>query len=146
MRSGFAAGEAALIKKFLLYRTYHGSAMSLSVQHASIAAWNDEAHVEQNRQLYAEKFRAALPLIRSPLQAEMPDGGFYIWLRTPIDDAEFVRRLYADYNVLGLPGSYLARSVEGENPGKNRVRLALVAPTDECVEAVSRINRFARQL
>jgi len=120
--------------------------MSLSVQHASIAAWNDEAHVEQNRQLYAEKFRAALPLIRSPLQAEMPDGGFYIWLRTPIDDAEFVRRLYADYNVLGLPGSYLARSVEGENPGKNRVRLALVAPTDECVEAVSRINRFARQL
>jgi N-succinyldiaminopimelate aminotransferase len=146
MRSGFAAGDAGLIKKFLLYRTYHGSAMSLSVQHASIAAWNDEAHVEQNRQLYAEKFRAALPLIRSPLQAEMPDGGFYIWLRTPIDDAEFVRRLYADYNVLGLPGSYLARSVEGENPGKNRVRLALVAPTDECVEAVSRINRFARQL
>ena len=146
MRSGFAAGEAALIKKFLLYRTYHGSAMSLSVQHASIAAWNDEAHVEQNRQLYAGKFRAALPLIKSPLQAEMPDGGFYIWLRTPIDDAEFVRRLYADYNVLGLPGSYLARSVDGENPGKKRVRLALVAPKDECVEALSRINQFARQL
>jgi len=146
MRSGFAAGDAALIKKFLLYRTYHGSAMSLSVQHASIAAWNDEAHVEQNRRLYADKFSAALPLIKSPLQAEMPDGGFYIWLRTPIDDAEFVRRLYAQYNVLGLPGSYLARSVDGENPGKQRVRLALVAPKDECVEAVSRINQFARQL
>jgi len=146
MRSGFAAGDAVLIKKFLLYRTYHGSAMSLSVQHASIAAWNDEAHVEQNRRLYADKFSAALPLIKSPLQAEMPDGGFYIWLRTPIDDAEFVRRLYAQYNVLGLPGSYLARSVDGENPGKQRVRLALVAPKDECVEAVSRINQFARQL
>jgi len=146
MRSGFAAGDAVLIKKFLLYRTYHGSAMSLSVQHASIAAWNDEAHVEQNRRLYADKFSAALPLIKSPLQAEMPDGGFYIWLRTPIDDAEFVRRLYAQYNVLGLPGSYLARSVDGENPGKQRVRIALVAPKDECVEAVSRINQFARQL
>jgi N-succinyldiaminopimelate aminotransferase len=146
MRSGFAAGDAALIKKFLLYRTYHGSAMSLSVQHASIAAWNDEAHVEENRRLYADKFSAALPLIKSPLQAEMPDGGFYLWMRTPIDDAEFVRRLYAQYNVLGLPGSYLARSVDGENPGKQRVRLALVAPKDECVEAVSRINQFARQL
>jgi N-succinyldiaminopimelate aminotransferase len=146
MRSGFAAGDAALIKKFLLYRTYHGSAMSLSVQHASIAAWNDEAHVEENRRLYADKFSATLPLIKSPLQAEMPDGGFYIWLRTPIDDAEFVRRLYAQYNVLGLPGSYLARSVDGENPGKQRVRLALVAPKDECVEALSRINQFARQL
>ncbi|HKA41598.1 MAG TPA: succinyldiaminopimelate transaminase [Burkholderiales bacterium] len=146
MRSGFAAGDAALLKKFLLYRTYHGSAMSLSVQHASIAAWNDEAHVVENRRLYAEKFRAALPLIKSPLQAEMPDGGFYIWLRTPIDDAEFVRRLYAEYNVLGLPGSYLARSVDGENPGKNRVRLALVAPRDECVEAANRITQFARQL
>jgi N-succinyldiaminopimelate aminotransferase len=146
MRSGFAAGDAAVLKKFLLYRTYHGSAMSLSVQHASIAAWNDEAHVEENRRLYAEKFRAALPLIESPLQAEMPDGGFYIWLRTPIDDAEFVRRLYAECNVLGLPGSYLARSVDGENPGKSRVRLALVAPKEECVEAAHRITQFARQL
>ena len=146
MRSGFAAGDAALLKKFLLYRTYHGSAMSLAVQHASIAAWNDEAHVQENRRLYVEKFRAALPLIRNPLQADMPEGGFYLWMRTPIDDAEFVRRLYAEQNVLGLPGSYLARAVDGENPGKNRVRLALVAPKDECVEAVNRITQFARQL
>jgi N-succinyldiaminopimelate aminotransferase len=147
MRSGFAAGDAALLKKFLLYRTYHGSAMSLAVQHASIAAWNDEAHVEENRRLYAAKFRASLPLLKGPVQAEMPQGGFYLWMRTPIDDAEFVRRLYIDTNVLGLPGSYLAREEhDGRNPGKNRVRLALVAPLEECVEAVRRINQFARQL
>jgi len=147
MRSGFAAGDAALLKKFLLYRTYHGSAMSLSVQHASIAAWNDEAHVEANRRLYAAKFQAALPLLKKPLEAEMPEGGFYIWMRTPIDDGEFVRRLYVEQNVLGLPGSYLAREEhDGANPGKNRVRLALVAPLDECVEAVNRISQFARQL
>jgi N-succinyldiaminopimelate aminotransferase len=147
MRSGFAAGDAALLKKFLLYRTYHGSAMSLSVQQASIAAWNDEAHVEANRRLYAAKFQAALPLLKQPLAADMPEGGFYLWMRTPIDDAEFVRRLYIEANVLGLPGSYLAREErDGTNPGKNRVRLALVAPLEECVEAVRRINQFARQL
>ena len=147
MRSGFAAGDAALLKKFLLYRTYHGSAMSLAVQHASIAAWNDEAHVEENRRLYAAKFQASLPLLKKPVEAEMPEGGFYLWMRTPIDDAEFVRRLYIDTNVLGLPGSYLAREEhDGRNPGKNRVRLALVAPLEECVEAVRRINQFARQL
>jgi N-succinyldiaminopimelate aminotransferase len=147
MRSGFAAGDAALLKKFLLYRTYHGSAMSLAVQHASIAAWNDEAHVEENRRLYAEKFRAALPLLKAPLEADMPQGGFYLWVRTPIDDAEFVRRLYVETNVLGLPGSYLARQGhDGKNPGKNRVRLALVAPLDECVEAVRRMSAFGRTL
>jgi N-succinyldiaminopimelate aminotransferase len=146
MRSGFAAGDAALLKKFLLYRTYHGSAMSLAVQHASIAAWGDEAHVEENRRLYAEKFKAALASVREPLRAAMPQGGFYLWVETPIDDAEFVRRLYAEYHVLGLPGSYLARTVEGENPGRNRVRLALVAPLEECVEAINRITQFARQL
>jgi len=147
MRSGFAAGDAALLKKFLLYRTYHGSAMSLAVQHASIAAWNDEAHVRENRRLYAEKFRAVLPLLKSSsMEVQMPDGGFYLWLRTPIDDAEFVRRLYAETNVLGLPGSYLGREVEGKNPGKGRVRLALVAPLEECVEAIGRITQFARQL
>jgi N-succinyldiaminopimelate aminotransferase len=146
MRSGFAAGDAGLLKKFLLYRTYHGSAMSLAVQHASIAAWNDEAHVQENRRLYAAKFQAVLPLA-SPLEAEKPEGGFYIWMRTPIDDAEFVRRLYAEQNVLGLPGSYLARDGhEGKNPGRNRVRLALVAPLEECVEAVNRITQFARHL
>ena len=147
MRSGFAAGDAALLKKFLLYRTYHGSAMSLAVQHASIAAWGDEEHVRENRRLYADKFRAVLPLVRFPLEAEMPQGGFYLWMRTPIDDAEFVRRLHAEFNVLGLPGSYLARKdQDGKNPGSNRVRLALVAPLEECVEAVGRITQFARQL
>ena len=146
MRSGFAAGDAGLLKKFLLYRTYHGSAMSLAVQQASIAAWNDEQHVRQNRRLYAEKFKAVLPLIRHPLKAQMPDGGFYLWMRTPMDDAEFVRRLHAEYNVLVLPGSYLARQAGGENPGRNHVRIALVAPLDECVEAAQRITRFAQSL
>jgi N-succinyldiaminopimelate aminotransferase len=143
MRSGFVAGDAALLKAFLLYRTYHGSAMNLAVQQASIAAWSDEAHVRENRRLYAEKFKAALPLLPG---AEMPEGGFYLWLRTPIDDAEFTRRLHAEYNVLVLPGSYLAREAGGVNPGRNRVRIALVAPLAECVEAVQRISRFVKNV
>jgi N-succinyldiaminopimelate aminotransferase len=139
MRSGFVAGDAGLLKNFLLYRTYHGSAMSLAVQKASIAAWSDEAHVAENRRLYAEKFRAVLPVVPG---AQMPQGGFYLWLRTPIDDAEFTRRLHAEYNVLVLPGSYLAREVDGANPGKNRVRIALVAPLAECLEAARRLSQF----
>jgi N-succinyldiaminopimelate aminotransferase len=146
MRSGFVAGDPALIAKFLLYRTYHGSAMGLAVQRASIAAWKDEAHVRENRRLYAEKFRAVLPLIRSPLEARMPDGGFYLWLRTPIDDVEFARRLHAQHNVLVLPGSFLARSVGGANPGAGHVRIALVASLEECLEAARRIVRFAQSL
>jgi N-succinyldiaminopimelate aminotransferase len=146
MRSGFAAGDAALLKKFLLYRTYHGSAMSLAVQHASIAAWNDEEHVRENRRLYAQKFDAVVPLLQEVFKAHKPDGGFYLWLPTPIDDAEFVRRLQHEYNVLALPGSYLARDAAGGNPGKNRVRLALVAPLEECVEGAGRIMQFARKL
>jgi N-succinyldiaminopimelate aminotransferase len=146
MRSGFAAGDAALLKKFLLYRTYHGSAMSLAVQHASIAAWSDEKHVQENRRLYVEKFRAVVPLLKAPLAAETPQGGFYLWMRTPIDDAQFVRRLHAEYNVLVLPGSYLGREADGANPGTNRVRIALVAPLDECVEAITRIHQFAKDL
>lgn len=146
MRSGFVAGDATLLAKFLLYRTYHGSAMSLSVQRASVAAWRDEAHVRENRRLYAEKFRAALPLIRSPLETRMPDGGFYLWVRTPIDDAEFARRLHAEQNVLVLPGSFLARSVGGNNPGARHVRIALVAPLEECLESARRIMRFAQSL
>ena len=146
MRSGFAAGDAALLKKFLLYRTYHGSAMSLVVQHASMAAWNDERHVEENRRLYAEKFRAVLPLIRKPLEARMPQGGFYLWMRTPIADPEFVRRLHAEYNLLALPGSYLARDAGAGNPGRDHVRVALVAPLEECVEAMERMTRFAASL
>jgi N-succinyldiaminopimelate aminotransferase len=146
MRSGFVAGDAALLKSFLLYRTYHGSAMSVAVQRASIAAWNDEAHVRENRRLYAEKFSAVLPLIQNHLKTERPEGGFYLWIRTPVDDAEFARGLQRDYNVLVLPGSFLARDAHGENPGKNHVRVALVAPLEECVEAVGRMMRFAKTL
>ena len=146
MRSGFVAGDAGLLKKFLLYRTYHGSAMSLAVQTASIAAWNDEAHVRENRRLYADKFKAVLPLVKAPLKAGLPDGGFYLWMRTPVDDAEFVRRLHHEYNVLVLPGSYLGREVDGKNPGSNHVRIALVAPLQECVEAIERIMQLARKL
>ena len=146
MRSGFVAGDAGLLKKFLLYRTYHGSAMSIAVQKASVAAWNDEEHVRDNRRLYADKFNAVLPLVKAPLAAARPDGGFYLWLGTPIDDAEFVRRLHHEYNVLMLPGSYLGREVRGENPGRNHVRIALVAPLGECVEAIGRMMRFAAKL
>jgi N-succinyldiaminopimelate aminotransferase len=146
MRSGFAAGSAGLLKQFLLYRTYHGSAMSLAVQQASIAAWNDEAHVRENRRLYAEKFSAVLPRIREPLVTEMPDGGFYLWIRTPIDDCEFARRLYHEQNVLVLPGSFLARDAGSGNPGKNHVRVALVAPLQECIEAAERMMKFSRSL
>ena len=146
MRSGFVAGDAALLEKFRLYRTYHGSAMSLAVQKASIAAWNDEEHVRENRRLYAEKFESVVPMLQGALRAEMPDGGFYLWLRTPIDDTEFVRRLHHEYNVLVLPGSYLGREVRGENPGRNRIRVALVAPLAECVEAAKRMMEFAAKL
>ena len=146
MRSGFAAGDAALLKQFLLYRTYHGSAMSIAVQRASIAAWNDEVHVRENRRLYAAKFSAVLPLIGKQLKAEKPEGGFYLWIRTPIDDAEFARGLQRDYNVLVLPGSFLAREAHGENPGRNHVRIALVAPIEDCIEAVGRITQFAKAL
>jgi N-succinyldiaminopimelate aminotransferase len=146
MRSGFVAGDAELIKKFLLYRTYHGSAMSLAVQAASIAAWRDERHVEENRRLYAEKYRAVLPMVKAPLQTEMPDGGFYLWIRTPIDDTEFARALHHQYNVLVLPGSFLARAAHGINPGANHVRIALVPPLAECVEGMERIMQYAGSL
>ena len=146
MRSGFVAGDAALLEKFRLYRTYHGSAMSLAVQKASIAAWNDEEHVRENRRLYAQKFKAVLPLIAAPLKAAMPDGGFYLWMRTPIDDTEFVRRLHHEYNVLVLPGSFLGREAHGVNPGKNHIRVALVAPLADCVEAAKRMTELATKL
>lgn len=142
MRSGFVAGDARLLKSFLLYRTYHGSAMSLAVQKASVAAWSDEEHVRENRRLYAEKFDAVL----SRVNAARPDAGFYVWLPTPIDDTDFVRRLHHEYNVLVLPGSYLGREVDGKNPGSRHVRIALVAPLEECVEAATRIVKFSRAL
>lgn len=146
MRSGFVAGDANLIKGFLQYRTYHGGAMSVTIQRASIAAWRDESHVAENRRLYAAKYAAVLPLIQPPLEARMPEGGFYLWMRTPIDDTEFARRLRRDYNVLVLPGSFLARDANGVNPGRNYVRIALVAPQAECVEAMQRIARFSEAI
>ena len=143
MRSGFVAGDAALLNNFLLYRTYHGSAMSVTLQRASIAAWNDEAHVVSNRALYAEKYESVLPLIGQPLATSMPAGGFYLWVRTPGDDAAFARDLYRDYNVLVLPGSFLGREMNGSNPGRNYVRVALVQPLADCVEATKRMMRFS---
>jgi len=150
LRSGFVAGDAALIKPFLLYRTYHGSAMSPVVQAASIAAWNDEAHVADNRTLYREKFARVTPLLASVMEVALPDAGFYLWAGTPeifkdspyTTDVEFSRQLFAQYNVVVLPGSYLAREAQGHNPGAGRIRMALVAETAECVEAAERIVQF----
>lgn len=139
MRSGFVAGDAKILEKFLLYRTYHGCAMNPAVQAASIAAWKDEAHVIENRRQYAEKFRAVIPLLGDSLQVEMPDAAFYLWARTPMPDTEFAQILYRDHHVTVLPGSYLARDAHGNNPGKGFVRLALVASLEECLEAARRI-------
>jgi N-succinyldiaminopimelate aminotransferase len=149
MRSGFVAGDAAILKRFLLYRTYHGCAMSPSVQAASAAAWDDEAHVAENRRLYREKFDVITPLIAPHLEVELPDAGFYLWAnvsRLGLSDTEFARRLQAEYNVTVLPGSYLAREAHGVNPGAGFVRIALVADLAECIEAATRVATFAQQL
>jgi len=146
LRSGYAAGDAALMKSFLLYRTYHGAAMSPAVAAASIAAWNDEAHVVANRAEYAAKFAALQPLLAPTLPCAMPDAAFYLWAQTPIDDAQFAQRLLAEENVAVVPGSYLARDAGGSNPGRDRVRLALVASREECAEAIDRVAAFARRL
>ncbi|WP_449391542.1 succinyldiaminopimelate transaminase [Eoetvoesiella caeni] len=142
MRSGFVAGDATLIKQFLLYRTYHGSAISPVVSQASIAAWNDEAHVQENRRMYREKFDAVVPLLSAKLKVQRPEAGFYLWLETPGPDTDFTRELYAKTAVTVLPGSFLARTAHGVNPGANRVRIALVAPKEQCVEAAHRIAHF----
>jgi len=142
MRSGFVAGDAALLKKFLLYRTYQGCAMSPPVQTASTLAWQDEAHVVENRRLYRDKFETALSILKPVMDVEMPDAAFYLWPRTPMPDPEFTRRLYQAQAISVLPGSYLARETHGVNPGKDRVRIALVASTEECAEAAHRIRRF----
>jgi N-succinyldiaminopimelate aminotransferase len=143
MRSGFVAGDAALLKSFLLYRTYHGSAMSPPVQRASIAAWNDEQHVIANRELYRRKFAQVTPLLAGALEVALPDAGFYLWAAVPRgDDVAFARGLLAQYNVAVLPGSLLAREAHGANPGAGRIRLALVADVDECLEAAQRIVAF----
>lgn len=150
LRSGFVAGDAKLLKQFLLYRTYHGCAMSPTVQAASIAAWNDEAHVVENRAQYRAKFHTVTPMLAQVLDVQLPDAAFYLWAGIPpelgLDDTEFARRLLEQYNVTVLPGSYLAREVNGLNPGKNRIRIALVAQQDECKEAAARIVEFAKSL
>lgn len=142
MRSGFVAGDEKIIAKFALYRTYHGCAMNPAVQAASATAWNDEAHVIENRRLYAEKFEIVTPLLSGVLQVEKPDAAFYLWARSNLADTAFALRLYRDFNVTVLPGSYLAREAHGVNPGLGFVRLALVASLDECVEAAKRITQL----
>ena len=145
LRSGAVAGDAQLLKRFLLYRTYHGCAMSLAVQHASIAAWNDEKHVEDNRRQYREKFDALVPMLRSVLEVEKPDAGFYLWARVPGgDDERFAKELFAATHVTVLPGQYLARDAHGANPGRGYVRMALVPPLSDCIEAAQRIRGFSR--
>ncbi|MDU8498307.1 succinyldiaminopimelate transaminase [Pseudomonas syringae] len=142
LRSGFVAGDADILKAFLLYRTYHGCAMPVQTQLASIAAWNDEEHVRANRDLYREKFDAVLDILAPVLDVQRPDGGFYLWPNVGTDDAAFCRDLFVDQHVTAVPGSYLSREVDGVNPGAGRVRLALVAPLAECVEAAERIRAF----
>ena len=146
MRSGFVAGDATVIAKFALYRTYHGSAMNPVIQAASISTWNDEQHVAENRRLYAEKFTRVLEILGDVLPLSLPDAGFYLWIRTPIADTAFALALYRDYNVTVLPGSFLARTAQGINPGENFVRLALVASTEHTVEAAQRIADYSRKL
>ncbi|MEG2279963.1 MAG: succinyldiaminopimelate transaminase [Comamonas sp.] len=149
LRSGFVAGDAQLLKSFLLYRTYHGGAMGLPIQHASIAAWSDESHVEHNRALYKEKFAAVMPILEPVMDVRLPDAGFYLWPRIPdalgMSETEFALALFGQCHVTVLPGSYLARNMQGHNPGAQRVRLALVAETQECVEAALRIKDFIQK-
>lgn len=145
MRSGFVAGDANVLQKFMLYRTYHGCAMNPAVQAASIAAWQDEAHVEENRKLYAEKFIQVPKILNNVLRVRLPEAGFYLWQSVPISDTTFAQQLYRDYNVTVLPGSYLAREVRGENPGKNFVRIALVPSLSESTDAAQRIAEFTKK-
>ena len=144
MRSGFCAGDASIIKQFLLYRTYHGCAMSPVVQTASIAAWRDEEHVIENRAKYRSKFAQITPMLAAVLEVALPDAGFYLWAKVQGSDVDFARRLFALYNVTVLPGSYLSRTCDGINPGEQRIRMALVAETAECVQAAQRIAEFVK--
>ena len=145
LRSGGVAGDAALLQRFLLYRTYHGSAMSLSVQHASVAAWNDESHVRDNRAQYRAKFSAVTPMLEPVLETRLPDAGFYLWAGVPGgDDETFARDLFAATHVTVLPGRYLAREAHGGNPGSGFVRIALVAGMEDCIEGARRIVEFCR--
>ncbi len=142
LRSGFVAGDASILKQFLLYRTYHGCAMPPMTQSASISAWNDEQHVIENRNQYRLKFDSVIELLSGKMPLFRPDAGFYLWARTPIPDTDFAQQLYAQQNITVLPGQYLSRTVDGFNPGTNYVRMALVAPVDECRDAAIRIGEF----
>ena len=146
LRSGFVAGDASLLKPFLLYRTYHGCAMPIQTQKASIAAWGDEQHVAENRKAYTEKFRQVIEILGPVMPVEQTDAGFYLWAETPVDEETFAQQLFAQQNVTVLPGSYLSRTIDGINPGKNRVRMALVASVEECIEAAQRIRTFVESL
>jgi len=146
LRSGFVAGDAEIIAKFFQYRTYHGCAMPLPTQYASIAGWKDEQHVRENRDFYRDKFAAVIKILSAVCTLKQPPASFYLWLKTEIDETEFAQKLFAQENVTVLPGSYLSREVDGVNPGKNHVRMALVATTEECVEAAQRIKNFINNL
>jgi N-succinyldiaminopimelate aminotransferase len=140
LRSGYVCGDAHIIKQFLLYRTYHGAAMPVHNQWASVSAWSDEQHVIENRLKYREKFSAVLELLEGTWPMEKPAASFYLWPQTPYDDERFTQRLLQETNIKVLPGSYLSRTVDGINPGAKRVRMALVATVDECAEAATRIK------
>jgi len=142
LRSGFVAGDANILRRFLLYRTYHGCTMPPHTQAASTSAWRDEEHVRENRRLYEDKFEAVLDILSPVLDVQRPQAGFYLWPETPGDDREFARDLYAQQNVTVLPGSYLSRDADGVNPGRRRVRMALVAPIEDCIEASRRLRRM----
>jgi N-succinyldiaminopimelate aminotransferase len=142
LRSGFVAGDADILQQFLLYRTYHGCAMSLAVQAASIAAWQDETHVRENREVYRQKYDAVMEILGPVMDVTRPPASFYLWPKTPVADEQFACDLFAEQHVTVLPGSFLSRTAQGINPGQNRVRLALVASLAECVEAAKRIRYF----
>lgn len=146
LRSGFVAGDADVLASFLKYRTYHGCALPPTHQIASIAAWGDEEHVKQNRTLYKEKFKAVIDILQPVIDVQMPNASFYLWLKTPICEQEFAKQLFARQNITVLPGSYLSRENNGTNPGAGHVRMALVAPLDECIEAAKRIKQFIESL
>ncbi len=146
LRSGFVAGDAEVLGKFFLYRTYHGCAMPPHHQAASIAAWQDETHVRSNRDAYRAKFEAVLEILGPVLDVQQPDAGFYLWPRTPIGDTDFALELFEQQNLTVLPGSFLSRDQNGENPGANRIRMALVAPLEQCVDAAQRIRDYVERL
>jgi N-succinyldiaminopimelate aminotransferase len=146
LRSGFVAGDAKILEQFLLYRTYHGSAMSPVFQAASSVAWQDETHVKHNRDLYRQKFSAVLEILQPVLAVQQPEASFYLWPETPINEEQFTKKLFAQQHVNVVPGSYLSREVNGFNPGSHRIRMALVASVSECIESAERIRHFVQYL